>query len=352
MFYCVKNSASGLAPVSKVKNPEKALIPAPFAQDTHPQKKRSFACATVAKRRLRNGLAKSRDASEPEPRSGNAQRQPSSTDSINVYFSWIKRFPLLTAEEERVLAERIAKGDAKARQKMIESNLRLVVNIAKHYMNRGFSLQDLIEEGNIGLIKAVERFKPVKGCKFSTYATYWIKQSIDRGVGNKSNIVRLPIHVSVDIARLTKASKALMMTLNREPDISELAQKTGFSGRYVKKLDTLNKKNYSLDSLPAENTELPLLERLADDRVPAAIDLVNESRRIKSVNGWLGVLDGNEREVISLRFGIGDYKPRTLDQIGRTFGVTRERVRQIQEKALTKLRDLACRSSITSFDIA
>ena len=176
-------------------------------------------------------------------------REGFSTDSVKSYFNSIKRFHLLTSREEKLLAKKISKGDQEARRRMIEANLRLVVNIAKKYMNRGFPLPDLIEEGNIGLIKSVERFRASKGCKFSTYATYWIKQSIERAIANQGNVVRLPIHVTADISKLSRATRELMMALSREPDFSELAERTGFSGRYVKKLDLISKKSYSLEAL-------------------------------------------------------------------------------------------------------
>src|SRR3989337_3874064 len=149
-------------------------------------------------------------------------RESFSTDSVKFYFNSIKKYQLLTPKEEKLLAKKISKGDHLARSRMIEANLRLVVNIAKRYINRGFPLQDLIEEGNIGLIKSVERFKANKGCKFSTYATYWIKQSIERAIANQSNIVRLPIHITADLAKLARASRELMMVLNRDPSIGEL----------------------------------------------------------------------------------------------------------------------------------
>lgn len=155
-------------------------------------------------------------------------------DSIKIYFKDIRRYPLLSQKEEYELAERISKGDLKARERMIESNLRLVINIARRYINKGLPFQDLIEEGNIGLIKAVERFKSNKGCRFSTYATYWIRQSIERAIGNQANLVRLPIHTVNDIIRMLKVNRQLVMGLRRDPSIRELAEKMHTSGRYVR----------------------------------------------------------------------------------------------------------------------
>lgn len=278
------------------------------------------------------------------------EKESTATDSVKVYFSGIKKFSLLNSDEEKQLARRIAKGDNEARRKMIEANLRLVVNIAKRYLNRGLPLQDLIEEGNIGLIKSVERFKATKGCKFSTYATYWIKQAIERAIANQSSIVRLPIHVTADISKLTRASRELTRTLKREPSLGELSEKTGLSGRYVKKLNTISKKSYSLEASFPDDTDQSLLDRLEDDRFPTPMEIIDESRRTDRINNWLGMLDDNERTILKLRFGLEEDEPQTLEAIGRTFGVTRERVRQIEVKALDKLKKIIKQSDIVSFD--
>lgn len=267
-------------------------------------------------------------------------KESPSTDSVRYYFSCIKQYPLLTSKEEKQLARRIARGDNDARRKMIEANLRLVVNIAKRYLNRGFPLQDLIEEGNIGLIKSVERFKATKGCKFSTYATYWIKQSIERAIANQANVVRLPIHITADISKIARASRELMMVLNRDPSIGELSERTGLAGRYVKKLDIISKKSYSLESTLPDSGDQSLLDKLEDNSFPGPVELLEKVRRLDKINSWLDLLDENERKIIRLRFGLDRCGPQTLDSIGRTFGVTRERVRQIEVKALYKLKKI------------
>ncbi|MBI5236189.1 MAG: RNA polymerase sigma factor RpoD/SigA [Deltaproteobacteria bacterium] len=264
------------------------------------------------------------------------EREASSVDSVRVYFNAIRRLELLNASEEKKLAGRIAKGDPQARQRMIEANLRLVVSIAKRYINRGLALQDLIEEGNIGLIKAVERFKVSKGCKFSTYATYWIKQSVERAIVNQSGIVRLPIHVTADMGRIARASRTLTLNLKRDPNVAELAESTGLSGRYVKKLSTISRKNCSLDA--PDEFELPLLERLEDEKAVSPPASVGAAMEHGALHTLLGTLEKNESEILRLRFGLEDDEPRTLEAIGRTFGVTRERVRQIEVRALDKLR--------------
>jgi RNA polymerase primary sigma factor len=272
------------------------------------------------------------------------------SDSVKVYFSGIKKFALLTSDEEKTLARKIARGCMESRRKMIEANLRLVVNIAKRYLNRGLPLQDLIEEGNIGLIKSVERFKATKGCKFSTYATYWIKQAIERAIANQSSIVRLPIHVTADISKLTRATRELSRTLKREPSIMELTEKTGLSGRYVKKLNTISKKSYSLEASFPDDTDQSLLDRLEDDRFPSPMEIIDESRRTERITNWLGMLDDNERTILKLRFGLESDEPQTLESIGKSFGVTRERVRQIEVKALDKLKKIIKQTDICSFD--
>lgn len=280
-----------------------------------------------------------------------AQSSFQSLDSINIYFREIKKYKLLKAEEEIALAKKIAKGDMDARKKMIEANLRLVVNIAKRYMNRGLPFQDLIDEGNIGLIKAVERFKSTMGCRFSTYATYWIRQTVERALANKGSMIRLPIHIVTDMSKMERAAREFRVLSNREPSHAELSEKTGLSGRYVKKLEVISKRTLSLESAVHESSDQSLLESIEDDRTPAPMDLMQEALVAGRVSSWLGLLEESERKVITLRFGIGDYTPKTLEVIGRKFGVTRERVRQIEEKALVKLREIAARSESTAADL-
>ncbi len=276
-------------------------------------------------------------------------REKGSTDSISFYFSSISKHRLLTASEERELAARIANGDSEARKKMIEANLRLVVNIARRYINRGFPLQDLIEEGNVGLIKAVERFKASRECRFSTYASYWIKQTIERALANKAQVVRLPIHISIDIMKVSRASRELMMELGREPNTAEVAERSGLSGRYVKKLDTVSKKNYSLDAVLPDGSDQSLLDKLEDNTFRAPIELISESQRAKKLKKWLSMLSETERAVLKLRFGFDNNEPETLEAIGKEFGVTRERIRQIEIKGMEKLRKIIKGTEIDSY---
>jgi len=305
-----------------------------------PARKAALAQHETAQPRMRKRPVKSRDD----------DREGASTDCVKAYFNGIKMFKLLTSEEEKTLAMKIAKGDMEARKRMIETNLRLVVNIAKRYQNRGLPLQDLIEEGNIGLIKSVERFKATKECKFSTYATYWIKQAVERAIANQSGIVRLPIHVTADMSKLTRVTRELTLSLKRDPSVSEISKRTGLSGRYVKKLGAISRKSYSLEAGFPDETDQPLMDRLEDERVVSPMDAIDTSRRSERISEWLGQLDGNESTILRLRFGLVNDEPQTLESIGSEFGVTRERVRQIEVKALDKLKRMMHQSNITAFD--
>ncbi|MBI5563170.1 MAG: sigma-70 family RNA polymerase sigma factor [Deltaproteobacteria bacterium] len=265
--------------------------------------------------------------------------ETSGLDSVTAYFNALKRYPLLSPDEEKSLACKVVAGDKAARKMMIEANLRLVVAIARHYVKRGLPFQDLIEEGNIGLIKSVERFKPAKGCRFSTYATYWIRQAVERAIANQASTIRLPIHLTGDIARLNRVARSLAAELKRPPGVRELAEATGLSGRYVKKLSAISQKVYSLDTaVVSEDGEVPLIDKLADETHETPMELIDEAKRSDKVQKWLGALDETERTIIRERFGFGGEEPMTLEAIGKTFGITRERVRQIEARAIEKLR--------------
>ncbi|HZX35989.1 MAG TPA: RNA polymerase sigma factor RpoD/SigA [Thermodesulfobacteriota bacterium] len=272
------------------------------------------------------------------------------TDAIKAYFDNIRKYPLLTAEDEKTLSERIGKGDKAARRKMIEANLRLVVNISKRYMGRGLPFQDLIEEGNIGLIKAVERFKHAKGCKFSTYSTYWIRQSVERAILNQADIVRLPIHVSNDIFKMTKVGTEFRKKHNREPSTTELAADMGISGRYLKKLSIITRKSLSMDTALHDNTDETLLDRLEDENALSPVDSISAEMKTEELKKWLSILDAKENKIIRLRFGINS-EPETLEDIGKKLGVTRERIRQIETRALVKLKKYMFERNITSSDL-
>ncbi|MEA5113823.1 MAG: sigma-70 family RNA polymerase sigma factor [Geobacteraceae bacterium] len=261
-------------------------------------------------------------------------------DAIKHYLREIQKTSLLTPEEEKSLAARIDLGDKEARDRMIESNLRLVVKIAKRYINRGLPFIDLIEEGNIGLIKAVERFKLSKECRFSTYATWWIRQSIERALVNQSRIIRLPVHVSDDINRMLKVTRQLVQALNREPSIKEVATQMDVNPGYVRRLMVLLKKTYSIEMPMGENNDYFLIDTIEDTSNLSPATLLEDTNKFELVSKWLATLSENEQRIITMRFGLDDKEPQTLDTIGRSFGVTRERIRQIEAKSLDKLRKM------------
>jgi len=286
------------------------------------------------RKRIRKGSGQ-----EPE------EKNESSFDSVKIYFSEIKKFKLLKPEEEKNLAKRIAKGDENARKAMIEANLRLVVNIAKRYQNRGLPFQDLISEGNISLMKAVERFRAVKGCKFSTYATYWIRQGIDRALANQSNTVRLPIHVVTDINKYNKTKKKLHLQ-GTATDQSVL-EMTGFTPKYLERIKKVRNQRIvlSLDGSSPDGNEddMSLFERIEDPDSSKAHDLIVSKERRALTRKLLDMLpDDTGRKIMEMHFGFNEaHGPATLDQIGKTFGVTRERIRQKEARALETLKTLA-----------
>ncbi len=282
------------------------------------------------------------ESDDVEEKEDTAAKEPDdhSDDAIKLYLKEIQKTKLLTAEEERALALRISKGDEAARDRMIESNLRLVVKIAKRYMNRGLPFLDLIEEGNMGLIKAVERFKLSKECRFSTYATWWIRQSIERALVNQSRTIRLPVHVSDDINKLIKISRELVHKYNREPHVAEIAEAMGVEPAYIRRLMVLVKKTYSIEHPMGENNDYSLIDTIEDPSAINPATLIEDLNKYGYVSHWLESLSENEREILTLRFGLDDREPQTLDTIGRQFGVTRERIRQIEAKSLEKLRKL------------
>ncbi len=259
-------------------------------------------------------------------------------DAIKLYLREIQKTRLLTADDEKELASRIAKGDKSARDRMIEANLRLVVKIAKRYINRGLPLLDLIEEGNMGLIKAVERFKISKECRFSTYATWWIRQSIERALVNQSRTVRLPVHVSDDINKMLRITRELVQKMDREPSVKEVASEMDVNPAYVRKLMVLLKKTFSIERPMGENSDYFLLDTIEDTSTVSPAELLENTNKFDVVSTWFETLSDNEKMILSLRFGLDDKEPQTLDTIGRSFGVTRERIRQIEAKALEKLR--------------
>ncbi len=261
-------------------------------------------------------------------------------DAIKLYLREVQKTKLLSAEEEKELARRIAKGDKSARDRMIESNLRLVVKIAKRYMNRGLPFLDLIEEGNLGLIKAVSRFKLSKECRFSTYGTWWIRQSIERAIVNQSRTIRLPVHVTDDINRMLRINRGLVRKMNREPSVKEISAEMEVNIPYVRRLMVLLNKTYSIDRPMGENSDYFLSDTIEDTSTVSPAELFENLNRFELVGSWFETLTPNEKNILILRFGLDDKEPQTLETIGRSFGVTRERIRQIEAKSLLKLRRL------------
>jgi RNA polymerase primary sigma factor len=269
------------------------------------------------------------------------ERDGPSEDAIQCYLREIKRSKLLNAEEERELALQIEQGDAQARNQMIEANLRLVVKISKRYMNRGLPFLDLIEEGNIGLIKAVERFKISKECRFSTYATWWIRQSIERALINQSRTIRLPVHVSDDINRMVKTSRELSSQSHGEADPLEVAEAMGTNINHVRRLMSLIRKTYSIEHPMGENGDYSLIDTIEDTSSVVSSTHAENKDTMSHIGRFFASLTPTEKKILVLRFGLNDKEPQTLETIGQELGVTRERIRQIEVKSLEKLRRMA-----------
>ncbi len=261
-----------------------------------------------------------------------------SDSSLKLYLREISKTPLLTVEEEVALAERIKKGDKEARAHMIRANLRLVVKIAQDYSGYGLPVTDLISEGNIGLMKAVERFDPEKGGKLSTYAAWWIKQSIKRALANQSKTIRLPVHMVDKIAKMRRISTMLAEALGREPTDEELAEEIGLPRRKLAMLKQASQRPTSLDAPINEGEATEYSEIIGDERAANPLEMLSDKNLHGELDGLLAVLDDRERRIIDERFGLNGKKPLTLEEVGREFGVTRERIRQLQNSALTKMR--------------
>ncbi len=259
-------------------------------------------------------------------------------DSVKMYLKDIGRFPLLTAEEELMYAKSMVEGDAQAKEKLINANLRLVVSIAKRYVGRGMAFLDLIQEGNLGLMKAVDKFDYTKGFKFSTYATWWIRQAITRSIADQARTIRIPVHMVETINKLIKVSRSLLQTLGREPTPEEIAEAMGISEARVIEIQKIAQDPVSLETPIGEEDDSHLGDFIEDTTATAPIEAAEANMLKEQVNEILGTLAPREAMVLMLRYGLRDGRPRTLEEVGKVFNVTRERIRQIEAKALRRLK--------------
>jgi RNA polymerase primary sigma factor len=285
-------------------------------------------------------------ASEEEPAPAERPREEvdltvgPSLDSLKLYLGSIGQVELLTAEQEVELAQRIERGDMEAKQHMVEANLRLVVSIAKGYLGRGLTFLDLIQEGSLGLIRAVEKFDHRRGYKFSTYASWWIRQAVTRAIADKSRTIRVPVHVIEKLNRVKQAERSLVQTLGREPEPAEVAAEAEMSVREVRELRRLGQAPVSLEKPIGEEEDAELGDLIADDSVEEPFEHTTEALQKDDVHAVLAALPERERRVIELRYGLTGQEPLTLEEVGRAFGVTRERIRQIETNTLRKLKRL------------
>ena len=259
-------------------------------------------------------------------------------DPVRMYLKEIGRIPLLSIEEETELAKRMAEGDEEAKHKLEEANLRLVVSVAKRYVGRGMQLLDLIQEGNLGLIKAVDKFDYRKGFKFSTYATWWIRQAITRAIADQARTIRIPVHMVETINKLVRVNRQLLQELGREPRHDEIAKAMGVSEEKVREIIKIAQDPVSLETPIGEEEDSHLGDFIADDDAPAPDSMATQAMLKKQLNDVLATLTPREEKVLRLRFGLDDGRTRTLEDVGKEFNVTRERIRQIEAKALRKLR--------------
>ena len=264
-----------------------------------------------------------------------------STDALQLFLKDIGKVPLLTAAQEVELAKRIERGDHPAKQKMVESNLRLVVSIAKNYRNQGLPFLDLIQEGTIGLVRAAEKFDYRKGFKFSTYATWWIRQAVARALADKARTIRMPVHVVEKLNKIGRIERKLLSELGRDPTIDEIAEELELDSVEIEHIKRSAQAPISLEKPVGDEEESEFGHFLADESAPAPDEAAETSLRKETLTRVLQTLSLRERRVLEMRYGLDGQHPRTLDEVGRTFNVTRERVRQIENQCLKKLQALA-----------
>jgi RNA polymerase primary sigma factor len=281
---------------------------------------------------------------EPDDEAGEASAKldlsikSTSSDPVRRYFLEMAKVPLLTAAEEVALAKRIERRDMAAKRQLIEANLRLVVSIAKRHVGRGLPFLDLIQEGNLGLMRAVEKYDYHRGFKFSTYATWWIRQAITRALADQSRTIRVPVHMVENINRLTRVQRQLLQEAGREPTPEEIAAEMGISEEKVRQIQKIAQEPASLHQQVGDEGDAELGELIPDEDAVSPLDVVADRMRREQIEHVLASLDGREQRVLRLRFGLDDGHARTLEEVGREFGLTRERIRQIEVQALRKLR--------------
>ena len=275
------------------------------------------------------------------------RKHSSGSDATQLYLGEIGASPLLTAEEEVYYSRKVQQGDQPSRHKMIESNLRLVVKISRRYLNRGLALLDIIEEGNLGLIRAVEKFDPERGFRFSTYATWWIRQTIERAIMNQTRTIRLPIHVVKELNVYLRASRQLAQELDHLPSADEIAKKMDVPIKSVSRMLGLNKHVTSTDIPLASENGSCLLDTVPDDQTMGPSEKLQVNNIKLKIENWLRDLPSRQCEVLARRFGLLGYHPETLEHVGKEIGLTRERVRQIQVEALKRLKDTLTRQGLS-----
>ena len=263
-----------------------------------------------------------------------------SLDSLRLYLRSIGSVDLLTADQEVVLSKRIERGDMDAKRHMVEANLRLVVSIAKSYLGRGLSLLDLIQEGSLGLIRAVEKFDYRRGYKFSTYATWWIRQAVTRALADKSRTIRIPVHMVEKLNRVVHVERNLVQKLGREPEPHEIAAELGWTVKDVREVLRVSQMPVSLEKPVGDEDDSELGDFVADDNVESPFETASDNLQREDVRRALAVLPSRDREVLELRYGLNGRKPMTLEEVGEAFGVTRERIRQIENNTLKRLKGL------------
>ena len=283
---------------------------------------------------LQEELDEEESKGEPEPQT----EEYATGDPVRMYLREIGKVPLLTPEEEQDLAKRIAAGDQEAAKKMTEANLRLVVSIAKRYVGRGMQLLDLIQEGNLGLLKAVEKYDFTKGFKFSTYATWWVRQAITRALADQARTIRIPVHMVETMNKLTQCSRKLQQELGREPTVEELSKAMRMTPERINEIRQMCMEPVSLESPVGEEDDSHLGDFIEDNTGSQPADAVSQAMLRQQLMEILDTLSEREAKVLRLRYGLDDGRPRTLEEVGKEFNVTRERIRQIEAKALRKLR--------------